>query len=189
MREVYVGMSFDTRENWEEWVETPKAPKNYKDPVKIQEYINDKVNELKATSNEHPLAGHITRWALQDGDNEPAHGSDVVDLLSALTDIVKEASEPVMLIGLDINHGLRVAAYETMRNGYAAPRWVFFQYMQGDVGVVTEDPLSAMMVGEKTNMTKENLLEFINVDVAGLQVYELPHDRMNLARRLYGLYV
>jgi hypothetical protein len=57
---IFVGCTFKPIENWQAILPAPQAPSNYKDPVKIQAYIQEKLADLlggKAATE--PLCGAI----------------------------------------------------------------------------------------------------------------------------------
>ena len=57
MPTAYLGFSTKQADNWELFATLPKPPRNYKDPVKIQEYMNSAVDAMREDAANKVLTG------------------------------------------------------------------------------------------------------------------------------------
>jgi len=64
VKTAYVGFTTDTREDWESYCPTPTPPASYKDPVKIQDWMNKAVEKQAVEAKDKPLTGKITGFHL-----------------------------------------------------------------------------------------------------------------------------
>jgi hypothetical protein len=55
----YIGAVLRPVSNWEDFIEI-KAPKHYKDPKKIAQYIVERRAEIELDAVTHPLGGHVS---------------------------------------------------------------------------------------------------------------------------------
>jgi len=94
---VYVGFVTCELENCEEYMTLPNAPINYKDPVKIKEYIDKALEAKKANAKNSPLMGFLQSWCIL-GSN----GAKVTDSLKAPRKLLEE------LIPYDVIAGYRI---------------------------------------------------------------------------------
>lgn len=102
----------------------PRAPVNYKDPVKISGYIAEKKVSQQDKAAQQPFYGRIAEWTLIDEGGAVIDDCDYQDageLLIGAVERVLPADSCLLpgrlvhgLIGLDVKTALRIAAVETM---------------------------------------------------------------------------
>ncbi len=130
---LYLGFEFAPVEGWEHIMPSPQAPSNYKDPVKIQAYVEkaiDKLRDGKAAID--PLCGTIKRAVvlrvvkkeiekvLDTADNGEEPGTQLCchfgkGMLSVLRDVG-------VLAGYKIHRAMRLAVIEAIAAGWPVSR-------------------------------------------------------------------
>lgn len=65
----YIGAVLRSTDDWREYIEIT-APKNYKDPKKIAEYIVTRASELESGTVTHPLAGCVSSVCILTTDKD-----------------------------------------------------------------------------------------------------------------------
>jgi hypothetical protein len=126
---IAIGCEFSPVSNWEEVLPEIKAPSNYKDPLKIEAYIQNKREELfNGKAAIEPLTGFIYKAVVAD-DNETAcegrvvqieHKSSIATGLVAYVDKMlrnaKEFDVAFPVVGLRLLDTLCIAAMELLGN-------------------------------------------------------------------------
>lgn len=70
MNFVFIGHKTVTSPDFQEFVSEPKAPKNYKDPQKISDYIEEAKTEIRNTSSFKPFTGIVSEVSVRVEDKE-----------------------------------------------------------------------------------------------------------------------
>jgi len=138
----YVGAVLRSVPDWEEYIDV-KAPKNYKDPAKIAQYIAERKAELQAETVTHPLAGTITsacvltlkRDGTPDEENSFSQGGVgcgrmAVDYILNKSGVITDPSKVTRIIvsGCRLEATLRIMAIEYMIANGSLPyslHWMF----------------------------------------------------------------
>jgi hypothetical protein len=74
MKTAYVGFMTNVQQNWRSFCPAPVPPANYKDPVKIQEWMDRTTEKQVKEAEDKPLTGRISEFCLLE-----RHGEEVVD--------------------------------------------------------------------------------------------------------------
>lgn len=118
---VFLGAELTVRPGWESFVVAPSAPKNYKDPAKIDEYVKKSWADLETNAAAHPLTGCVTRVAIC-SDNQQIEMS-AVDGYQKLTELILLAGDRTRLciVGFSVRPLVRLLAIQAALQG--APAW------------------------------------------------------------------
>lgn len=138
MSAYFVGVMFKPRNDWQQYAMEPTAPANYKDPKKINDYIENARLEQAGDVAVAALLGRLSSVAVLDEDKEVIYQSGAGDqfvgqafvawltnkfpehFADALRDA--EAFPHDVLMGFGLKAALRVAAFETLEHNRSVPQ-------------------------------------------------------------------
>lgn len=161
----YVGFEFAPVEGWEEILPTPKAPANWKDPVKIEAHIARKLDELRdGKAGTEPLSGSVSRIHVLAVKTESKHreaagldveghhvGAEFYDWFCKSV----PARRPT-LVGLKIRRAMRLIALDVIstKGSVAEMAWALEFYSQYQYNTVPGyiDPLSILFGSSDTDL-------------------------------------
>lgn len=140
---IYVGCTLKPVENWQAILPAPTAPVNYKDPKKIDAYVQDKLVELmNGKAATHPLSGSIGDAVMFKGTDSGKNRADAksgVELIDQLAKIYVPNSVPVC--GYKIYRNLRLAATAYLAERGPLPESLRWLYDPRAYGVHTLDTI------------------------------------------------
>ncbi len=129
---LYLGFEFAPVEGWENIMPSPQAPSNYKDPAKIQAYVEKAIDKLRdGKASIDPLCGTVSRavvLGLKDGSGtihklfdavdteEESAGDRLGSFIASETDDRIEKGL-VTLFGYKINRAMRLCAIAMLAGG------------------------------------------------------------------------
>jgi len=136
----------------------PRVPKNYKDPEKIQQRIDEWEAEAVTTRPEYPLANVVGQWTVNNKDNRVViTGTGAFDLISAL---VRYDKDITALYGFEIRTRLKGAFIETITQPSTQSLEVIPAWLWGGAQEVRLfDPIDMLLAGHKERLPLEQLLE------------------------------
>lgn len=107
---IHIGCTIKPVDNWQTILPTPKAPSNYKDPKKIDAYIQEKLNDLlSGKAAEHPLVGAIDTAVIMRHAGEMTKQTGGVELIEKLAELYTSDD---FVCGYKIYRNLRFAMIE-----------------------------------------------------------------------------
>lgn len=145
---IYIGCTIKPVDNWQSILPMPQAPSNWKDPKKINAYVQEKIAELaNGKAAQQPLTGAIDHWAVMRGlDGKVIEGEGGVALLEQLNEIFIENNDVVC--GYKIHRNLKFAMIDWIASRGALPEKLVWLYEQRNYGApprgIYFDPISAM---------------------------------------------
>lgn len=157
MAAIYAGYTTLTLPGWERFAAEVKAPSNYKDPVKIQAFIEDAKKRQAMEASEKVLTGAIADLAVSDSKGE-VHKMDV-------TEFIKLFPQPGdCLVCFRPFHLLRFLVAQLAANGTTPPSWMirsetFGVSLLGNDAVRIIDPVRALVGHEAAE--EANLMAFV----------------------------
>ena len=98
-------------DNWEEYVIAPTAPKNYKDPVKIEAYIDAAIDQSRQEAHKRVVTGKVTQVEMMRNGEVIKCDIDDPRVYEALS------GTEVTHIGLGIKAQLRILAMNFIVKG------------------------------------------------------------------------
>lgn len=119
---VFVGAELSVRPDWRDFVAAPSAPRNYKDPEKIADYVKSAWSNLETGSTTHPLAGWVANVSMQ-FDKEQPIVTNAVDGYQQLTAKLAEhiaSGNRLCLVGFGIRQIVRLLAIHSAMEGVSA---------------------------------------------------------------------
>jgi hypothetical protein len=142
MKNLYLGFEFAPLQNWQDILPAPKAPINYKDPVKIQAYIDARLVELEqGKAATELLSGRVSRAVVLGRTTESGDLTKLLDIMDMhaghrTLQFITEfdgctGSEQLGLFGYRIHRATRLMALDAMFDAkdvslaycWAAYRW------------------------------------------------------------------
>jgi hypothetical protein len=127
MLNLFLGFTATPAAGWNQYVTPPTPRKGTKDPVKQQQQIADKEQELQELAHTCPILAMLTSAAVLD-----ASSASLLELSSPYSDVpigamlgmllrqkCHEAERPICLYGFDIQKYMTIAAFEALRHQVA----------------------------------------------------------------------
>lgn len=163
----YVGFRFVPVENWEGILPTPKAPSNWKDPAKIEAYVQQKLIELRdGKAATEPLSGGVAgivvladkkKKPVFEIHNNPHAGSEFYSWFCGRAQMPTCAPFKPTLIGIKIHRAARLIALDVIGLTGMAPgmlQWAIdldpeYRYNRSP-GFI--DPLSVLFGSSDTDL-------------------------------------
>lgn len=122
MATTYVGWTSREREDWKSFAPPVKAPSNYRDPVKIKEYVDEREQIAIADARTGALTGRLLRVVTIDVEGEKSEirdfdlssGADGPERRHILLALAKTLAKRPRVVGLGVREFLKIAACEFM---------------------------------------------------------------------------